>query len=383
MNIAFLTSEYPHPKILKSAGIGTSIYNLAIELVKSKHHVIIFVYAQDSDEEFKDNGINIVKIAFKKYSFLGWYLYRKHVQKIVNKYILQYKIDVLEAPDWTGITAFMQLKCPVVIRLHGSDAYFCNLERRKQKLKNYLFEKIALKKADALVSVSNFARIKTKEIFNLKSNIKIIPNGIDLKKFKNENSELFESNTLLYFGTLIRKKGVLDLANIFNILIELNRNTKLILIGNDSEDIKTKSKSTYDLIQYILSDKAKSNVKYIGKIPYNSLITYIKNTQICVFPSLAETFGMVTIEAMAMKKIVVASNFGWNNDIIDNGINGFLRNPKNHFNFANTLNELFLDNNLKNKLVCDAARKKVEQSFDISKIVNQNIKFYKSIIGCK
>jgi glycosyltransferase involved in cell wall biosynthesis len=380
MHIAFLTSEYPHSKINNSAGIGASIKNLATELVKQGQQASIFVYSQDNNEIFDDNGIIIHKIKHIKYLFLGWYLYRKHIQSYINNRILKEGIEILEAPDWTGITAFMNLKCPVVVRLHGSDAYFCNLEGRKQKFKNYLFEKIALESTDVIISVSDFAAIKTKDIFNIKCNIKIIPNGIDLKKFKNKNPKLFEVNTILYFGTLIRKKGVLDLANIFNKLVELDNNVKLILIGNDSEDFITKSKSTYNLMQNIFSDKAKLKVKYIGKLPYNSLIEHIKTAQICIFPSLAETFGMVTIEAMALQKTVVTSNFGWNKGIIDDGFDGILINPKDYNEVADCINNL-----LKNKSevlkIGKLARNKVEDCFNIVNVAKQNINFYQSILN--
>ena len=44
----------------------------------------------------------------------------------------------IEAPDWTGITAFMRLKAPLVIRFHGSDTYFCHLEKTASKNKKLL-----------------------------------------------------------------------------------------------------------------------------------------------------------------------------------------------------------------------------------------------------
>jgi glycosyltransferase involved in cell wall biosynthesis len=379
MNIAFLTSEYPHPKVLNSAGIGTSIKNLATELSKLNYNVTIFVYSQDINEIFEDSNIKIHKIARKKYKLLGWYLYRKHLQNYINTFIERDQIQLVEAPDWTGITAFIKLKCPLLIKLHGTDAYFCHLEGRKQKFKNFVFEKLALKSADAIVSVSNFAACQTKEIFKLKSDIKVIPNGIDLGKFNNNNSELFEPNTLLYFGTIIRKKGIIELAYIFNELVKLNNDVKLILIGDDSKDILTGSNSTLSLMKDILSVKAKPKVLYLRKVSYEMLADYIKNVQICVFPSLAETFGMVTIEAMAMQKVVITSNFGWNKDIIDDGVNGYLRNPKNHHEFAMTIHEIMMNNSLVLKIGKEAELK-VRKNFDIKKIVRQDISIYQSII---
>ncbi len=379
MNIAFLTSEYPHPKIKYSAGISTSIKNLATELVKRGQQVTIFVYSQDKNEIFVDNGVSVHKIKHIKYFVLGWYLYRKQIQNYINKITVKEKIELIEAPDWTGITAFMHFNCSVVIRLHGSDAYFCNLEGRKQKFKNYLFEKIALKSADAMVSVSDFTAIKTKEIFKIKSNISIISNGIDLKKFKNDNTELFETNTLLYFGTIIRKKGILELAKIFNELINLNKKVNLYLIGNDVPDIQTNSKSTYYLFQNELSAEAKLQANYLGAVNHKSLINYIKKSNLCLLPSLAETFGMVTIEAMALQKTVITSDFGWNKEIIENGLDGILVNPKNHKKIAKQINYL-----LKNKTevlkIGKCARIKVENCFNIENIAKQNIKFYQSIL---
>jgi len=66
-------------------------------------------------------------------------------------------------PDWTGISAFMNLKCPIVIKCHGSDTYFCALEKRKQKFKNYFLEKKALKSADYILSVSKKKKSWKKE----------------------------------------------------------------------------------------------------------------------------------------------------------------------------------------------------------------------------
>jgi hypothetical protein len=66
-----------------------------------------------------------------------WYQYRKFLQQYLNRVIAADKIDLIEAPDWTGITAFMKINAPLVVRFHGSDAYFCHLEHRKQKMKNF------------------------------------------------------------------------------------------------------------------------------------------------------------------------------------------------------------------------------------------------------
>ena len=130
-------------------------------------------------------------------------------------------IDLVEAADWTGITAFMKLDVPVIIRLHGSDTYFCALEGRKQKWKNKWFEKLALKNAEDLISVSEFTGNKTVELFRINKKFTVIPNGVDIENFKTSIGKS-KSDQLFYFGTLIRKKGVLELAEIFNYIVTEN-----------------------------------------------------------------------------------------------------------------------------------------------------------------
>ena len=380
MNLAFLLPEYPHPKVsAHCGGIGTSAKNLATGLVMNAHKLTIFVYGQDKDELFYDGLIEIHKIKHLRYPFFGWFLYRKHLQNYINEVIVAQKIQLLEAPDWTGITAFMKLKCPIVIRLHGSDAYFCKLEERKQKLKNFIFEKCALKKAKAIISVSNYTLKITEQIFKIKKPATVIPNGLYLKNFLEDKIIETDKNAILYFGTIIRKKGVLELAAIFNELVIINPLAKLKLAGRDVFD-SIENKSTLQLIEAKLSQKAKQNFKYLGVVSYNEMKTIIENNTVCVFPSLAESFGMVTIEAMALKKAIVNTNFQWANEIMVDGETGYLENPKNHNAFAIKINDLLKNKELRTAFGANA-HNYVERHFSMEKLVIENINFYQKIIN--
>ncbi|MEL0644486.1 glycosyltransferase family 4 protein [Olleya sp. Ti.3.14] len=380
MHIAFLTSEYPHPKVSHAAGIGTSIKNLADALVNKGEQVTVFVYHQDTSEIIKDQGVTIHLIPKKKSPFFTWYFYRKKLRDYINTVIEQQKIDVIEAPDWTGITAFMKLKAPLVIRLHGSDAYFCKLEKRRQKFKNFVFEKLALQSASAYIAPTTFAGEETAKIFGLNRNkIKTIHNGLQLTHFENQTPKVYQEKTILYIGTIIRKKGVLELAEIFNTILETEPNAKLKLIGSDAPDIITGQPSTYALMQSIFSDQAKKNVAYLGKIPYSDVKAHIKKVHVCTFPSFAETLGMVTIESMALQKPVVNTSIGWAQELIDDGVNGFLVHPSNIEGYSKAILRLFNDSEL-SATIGRAARKKTELSFDINSIADKNITFYKSVI---
>ncbi|WP_298494613.1 glycosyltransferase family 4 protein [uncultured Algibacter sp.] len=381
MKIGFITSEYPHPQVKFAAGIATSIKNLAVALVKKGIDVTVFVYHQNESCVVYDEGVEIHLIKKENYNFFTWYLYRKHIQKYVNDLVVKKDLEILEAPDWTGITAFMKFKVPLVIRFHGSDAYFCKLDGRKQKFKNFMFEKLALKKASAYVAPTTYAGLETQKIFGLnKKKIKTIHYGLELKHFENHSPHQYDKNVILYIGTIIRKKGVLELAHIFNKVINEKPDAQLILIGGDSSDIKTGEVSTYKLMEQIFTKEAKKQVKYLGKIPYEDVKTHIKKAHVCAYPSFAETLGMVTIESMAMQKPVVNTSIGWAQELIDDGVNGYLVHPTNIEGYASTILKL-----LNNEKLCEqigkAARLKVEDAFDIEKNVDINIKYYKSILN--
>ncbi len=380
MHLAFLTSEYPHPKVTKAAGIATSIKNLVNGLAVKGISVSLFIYNQKQNEIFEENGITFHLIQRKTYPLLGFYLYRKHIEKYVNKHIVSGNIDAIEAPDWTGITAFMRLKAPLVIRFHGSDTYFCHLEGRKQKGKNRFFEKNGVQKAVAYIAPTTYAGTKSAELFKLNpSKVTTIHYGLNLEHFENKNPERFVPYRLLNIGTVIRKKGVFQLAEMFNKLVEEYTHAELILIGGDASDLQTGTASTWKLVEEVLSEKAKKRVKYLGKVPYEKVKDHIKEAHVCVFPSLAETLGMVTIESMALQKVVVNTNYGWAQELIDHGENGYLIDPNEVTDYTETISELF-DDPEKAVEIGKKARKKIEDTFDIHQIVEKNITFYKSLI---
>ena len=406
MKIAFLTPEYPHSKTGNSGGIGTSIKNLAKGLLEEGCEVRVLVYGQKEETIFDDNGIIIQQIQNIKVKGLSWFLTRKKVELIINKLYSQKEIDLVEAPDWTGITSFIKpRKCPIVIRLNGSDTYFCHLDHRPVKWINKFHERSALQKADALLSVSQFTADLTNEVFGLQKKFTIIPNSIDADLF-NDYEKIINKpslsiptspviarnkailgrgawgNDILYFGSLIRKKGALELPLIFNALIEKNPKAKLILIGKDVSDIISGSASTWQMMQDLFSEEALKNVTYLGSVPYTEIQEQIEKASVCVFPSFAEALPVSWLEAMAMQKAVVASNVGWSSEIIQDGVEGFLVHPTNHDEYANKISEL-LNNTELQKQFGIAARKKITDKFDIDTISKMNIEFYTKVINNK
>lgn len=380
MHIAFLTPEFPHSLASKSGGLGTSIKNLAVSLIKEKVKVSIFVYGQKENIKIEEEGLSIYLIKQIRYRFFTWYFYRKFLAKWINRKVKEEKIDILEAPDWTGITAFMDFHCPLIIRLNGSDAYFCHLEERKQKFKNRLFEEKALKSADAIVSVSVFTKQVTKRIFKLKRNIPVIPNSIELEKFPVPCNSFIKGQAV-YFGTIIRKKGVLELAEIFNELVKAKPDCKLVLIGRDVVDI-IEGGSTLDLFFRRLSPQAKKQVVSYGPVNYDEIMDVVVQSEVVILPSFAEALPMSWLEAMAMEKPLVTSNIGWANEVMHDGVTGFTENPKDPKAFAAKVLQLMEDREAA-IVMGKAARLRVVQNFSTEVITNKNIEFYKKVIQLK
>jgi glycosyltransferase involved in cell wall biosynthesis len=379
MHIGFITSHFPFHDAKSVGGIGTSIKNLSDELVVLGHDVSVFVYGQEKDDKFIEGGITLVKIKNIKIKGLSWYLTRKKIQNTILDENKISKIDIVETPDWEGISSFINIYCPIVIRLNGSDTYFCHLDNRPVKWINKFHEKRALAKADGHLSVSQYTADVTNQLFKIDKNFTIIPNGINTSSFN--NSETYnDAKTILYFGGIIRKKGVLEIPHYFNQVIQKIPDAQLILIGQDMSDKLTGNTSTFQMMKELFSEEAGLNVKFLGRVPYHEIKEHIKNATVCIFPSYAEALPVSWIEAMAMGKPVVASNIGWSKEVIDAGIDGFLVNPSQHTVYANKIVQIIENRGLQKELGIEA-RKKIEQKFSMSVVAQQSLLFYKSLIN--
>ncbi|ANW96298.1 hypothetical protein AXE80_08415 [Wenyingzhuangia fucanilytica] len=377
MHIAFITPEYPTKNFKASiGGIGTFTKSLAEQLASTNHKITVFAHSQPKEQVFVENGVEIHLVKKKAVKGITWFTNRRYFNQYVNKVIVNNQVEVIEAPEWTGFTAFMKFKCPLVIRLHGSDTYFCDLEQRKVKPKNKFFEKKALNGADKIVGVSEFVSQKTKQLFNINKEIKVIYNAIDIEAFT-PNHQNIKPKTLLYFGTLVRKKGVLEIAKMFNKLVEKDDEVTLTLLGKDNKDVFSKV-STLGMIQEILSEKALKRTTYINAVPYKEVITYIQQAEVVLLPSFAEAFPMTWLEAMALEKKLVTSNIGWAEELMIDGETGYTVNPEKTKEFTTKVLAL-LNNEVETTQMVRMARQRIINEFDIKQSIEKNIALYKSI----
>lgn len=181
------------------------------------------------------------------------------------------------------------------------------------------------------------------------SKIKIIPQGIELKKFTENlpdktlarNKLKLPSDSIIVgvIGRIDPQKGQHVLIEAVNILHQSEHKIHCLIVGSPSLNEKTYyDKKLYDLTgQYNLS----AYIHFLNHIEEPEYA--FASLDIFALTSFSETYGMVTIEAMASKLPVIATNRGGTFDIIEHNINGILIEPYNAKALADAI--LLLINN--------------------------------------
>lgn len=380
MHIGFLTTEYPP---LPSGGIGTSMQNLARELVTRGHRVTVLGWGHAA--AFDDQG---VKVRFLKRAFLprtGWLVGRLALQRELRRLVLEEGLQLLEAPDWCGLSAGLRSDCPVVLRCHGTAVYFGDLLNEAVRPSVRWAERLAFAGANDVAAVSRFTADRTARLFGLNRPITIIPNAIDPEKFAVSRPAEIEPHTILYLGTLVRKKGVLDLCQAFSLVVEQFPGARLQFVGRDSADRRTGAPSVWALCQEMLSPHAQERTEYIGEVPYCEVSKYVKRSGLCVFPSYAEALPLSWLEVMACGKPVVAYDIGWAQEVVEHGSTGLLVKRGDIEGLVEAMLQFLRDPAL-GRSFGERGRSLVEARFSVRTMADASIDWYERVLeraGCR
>ena len=382
MHIAFLTTEYPILSV-KSGGIGIFIKHISHLLTKNDTTIKVSViyWGNEIQNIMEDEGVSIIPIKRICTSYLSLYFGRKKLNTELNKILSEKKIDILESIDWEGALAFCRLKVPVVTRLHGSNVYFNYLAHTKTPLLIRILETNALQRSTAFIGVSKQALDISRKLFNIPINKKacVIYNPIDfdyISNFYQQEKKEQKDITILYYGTLVEKKGIFDIPKIFNTISERYDNIKLKLIGRDTiiDGI-----SSWEKCQSLFSKHTMAKVEYLGVLPYAQTLACVNDSDICLFPNHAETFGLVLLEAMFLRKAIVCSDIDCFKEIADDRVEVLQCKVGDIDSFANALG-LLIEHPAMRIQLGERAYKKAVLKFDSTLIAKQNITFYKKLI---
>jgi len=191
-----------------------------------------------------------------------------------------------------------------------------------------------------------------------KLDIRVMPLGIDIEKFKPIKRE--NSNNLLYVGRISRLKQLeIAIEAVAKLIENKIEDVRFIIIGPESD--KNYFKELKDLIIKLNIEK---NVIFKGVIAHEKLISYYQNADLLLLPSAHESFGMVMVESMACGTPVAAiKGSGGPDEIVDDGFNGLLNNKNN---YGLNILEYFKNNEMRNRFSKEA-RSKVLKEYSIEK----------------
>ena len=375
MHVGFLTLEYPP---LPSGGIGTSLRSLGRALVAQGHRVTVVGWGPKLETE--DEGVRVRFLGDAGVPRLGWLLNRLAVRQELVRLVEKEGLDLVATHDWCGPSAGLSLPCPVAVHLHGSATYFAHLLGEELRPSIHLAESVALRRADGLASVSRFTAATTRRLFGLEKPIEVIPNGVDAERFRPGRADEVEPGVVLYFGTLVRKKGVLDLGPVFSEIVRRDPGARLRLIGRDSPDRQTGSASTWELLAASLSPAARARTEYVGARPYLEVHEQVRRAAVCVFPSYAEALPLAWLEAMACGRPIAAYDVGWAPELIRSGTDGLLVPLGKTSSLAEAALSVLADPVLGRSLG-EAARARAESEFSSAAVASRTAEWYARMLS--
>jgi glycosyltransferase involved in cell wall biosynthesis len=250
-------------------------------------------------------------------------------------------------------------------------------------------ERESAKKADKIITVSYSMKEFLESLGYPKEKINVVYNGIDAEKYslKNVNWELVEKlrekykikdeKVIFFIGRLTWVKGVVNLIRAMPEVLKSFPNVKLVILG--------KGESYTDLIQLKQSlgigDKVEIRSEWVSE---EERIAHYAMADVCVFPSISEPFGIVSLEAMSMERPVVVGArgvSGLREQVIPNGENrcGVHINGEDPNDIAWGI-KVVLENFEEAKKWGKNGRKRVLENFTIEKTAKETLKIYESLI---
>ena len=359
MKIGYFVTHYPYKEEYNDyfcGGVGAVAENLAKEMAKRGHEVLIFTTSRTRRYSFEER--EDIKI----------YRYGAHF-RIAEAYMsfgllfgpLKHEMDIVHAhmgnaPAPIAAWIYSKLKKkPLIVTYHGDqqESYGTFLRRCSLKIYNKLFVNNILESSSLVISPSEPFIEESKFLGSFRGRIKVIPNGINQgevtisKTKENCRSELgipHDKVVFLFVGALSKYKGPDVLLKSINMVTKKNKDVTLIYIGDGQMRYELESLSTKFGLNEI--------VKFVGFVEEQKKFEYFKAADVFVLPSTlnTEVFPIVLLEASASKLPMVVSDLNTFKCFIQDGVNGIVTKNSDFNDLAGTLLMLSTDDNLRKKM---------------------------------
>ena len=306
-------------------GSGVVATELGLELSKRGHEVHFITYNQPVKLNLFNNNIHYHEVIVPDYPLFHYQPYELALSSKIVDMVQLHKIDILHVhyaiPH--AYAAYMSkqmlktrgINLPIVTTLHGTDI---TLVGSHPYYKNAV--EFSINNSDAVTSVSKDLKRDTLSFFNIKKNIEVIPNFVDLEKYihvhENCNRGVLaneDEKIITHISKFRKVKRIDDVINSFN-LINKEINSKLILLGDGPERIKAEK----------LCDELNLNEKVLFLGASNETAKILCLSDVFILASTTESFGLVALEAMASSVPVVSTNSGGLPEVNKDGFSGYL-----------------------------------------------------------
>ena len=275
-----------------------------------------------------------------------------------KKYDLIHGIMASQGSAAAYLFKFFNKKIPFVLTLQEGD-----LERNSPL--DRFWQRRIVKKADIITAISSYLAGFAKK-FNKKAPVFVVPNGVDLEKFKKleARSKRGEGKTIITVSRLVKKNGIDILIKAVSLLISY---VSLLIVGDGKERKKLEK----------LAQKLgiKDKVRFLGSISPNEIPKYLSQADVFVRPSRSEGLGSAFLEAMALGLPVIGSSAGGIPDFLKDGETGLICEKENSEDLAEKIMRLLEDENLRLKLA-ENGRKLVEEKYNWGKIASEMEEIY-------
>ena len=362
-------------------GSGVVATELGIALADKGHEVHFISYDQPFRLDLYSENIYFHQVNVPDYPLFEYAPYELNLTSKLVDVALHEKLNILHvhyaiphasaAVNAKQILATYGIHIPIVTTLHGTDITLLGKDKSFKPVIEY-----AINQSDAVTAVSQDLKEETLLNFNIKNEIKVISNFIDMSMYHQECNQILrdkfakkEEPILVHISNFRKVKRVQDVVKIFE---KVNKQvpSKLLMIGDGPECSKAEQ-----LCRKLGIDK---QVRFLGKL--KSIENFLCISDVFVLPSETESFGLVALEAMASKVAVISTNSGGLPEVNIDGKTGYLSDVGDVNKMANDTINLLKDAEklkaFKNNALAHA------ETFDLPNILPQYEAVYQEL-SCK
>ncbi len=333
MRIGLFTDTYV-PQI---NGVSTSVDMLRRALIKKGHEVYVITVSPDNLKYVIDKENHILRIPGIPVGIYDYRLTGIYPVRAVN-IIKKLNLDIIHSHTEFGIGTFarlmaFQLDIPLVHTYHTmyedyihyiTKGYF---DKSSKKIVEHLTLFYCDKTASELIVPTKKTYDLFKEKYKVDKNIHIIPTGIEIERFYEEEIDAKKVEELkkkynikktdfptIFVGRLASEKNIVYLLEVIEDLIPKMPELKLIIVGDGPDHEQYQ--------QYVNDHHLEEHVIFTGKVPWEEIPNYYHMAKVFLTASVTETQGLTVIEAMAAGITPVCIDDESFNQVVINDLNG-------------------------------------------------------------